>query len=992
MWTGSGLSQTIFMTGNILKLTGVGSCLILWCAWAASLPYGAYAADAPGDEPVVLTQVVVTGSYLPDSQAAATKPVQVFGAQQIADTGVVTDLADALRKADPQFTGNGNLGLENAGSEAFVTQGGSFLQIHNLQTLVLVDGQRVAFDPAEAALGVEFVDLNMIPPSAIDHVEIVSDGMSALYGSDAVGGVINVIMKSNFNGWDAGVHWGEGTNQGHYTERTGYLTGGVSSQGTSLMVSVEGTETSPIYMSNRSYSNPIYTTTTYPGVISVQPFTITFDPSTFQPVTQPGPLAYYQLNPSMNAPPAGLQYSINQLVQMGVYAPVTSQQLQTGYNVANRQTLLSSLDRRSVMVDFEHQFFGDRLVAFGNAMYGFDRTQSSVAGESLSPYISAPFTDPFVYGSSPPPPGSAAFVPYVPYLQPNSPFSPNWLYQPGAQGTVINLVNVDNQFSQYPLLTQDQSEFIRFAGGLKGTINADYSWQVTVDLNRYHLNFSSPGEINTANLVAALAAGTINPFAYSQPAGSLPSNIIGTKTDDMVSTLGSVDFLFRGTPLDLPNGKLSFAVGVSHTRETLSASPDATSEPIAPGLSIAGWLNTESLSPFGASRDVTAVYGELKAPIIGPKQDVTGIHELTVDLAGRYDDYTLVGHSAVPEASLHYEPVDDRFTLRASVGRSFGAPELAQLYGSPISGPIPPFTYQGYYGNTASSAGFTGSSTPNPNLRPFTANTWSTGFVYAPREVKGLDFSFDFFAATVKGAIGYLNQVSIVQGVELQGTASPFAQYVHIGSPSGPGVTGPGQLSTANPTTIFVDVPLINLTSQADKGFDATVDYAVTTESAGRFKLGSTVTVWNSYLVQEIPTENYYQYAGTASGGGSSSQGTIPRWRTYSTLEWSRGALDGVIAQTYIPSVVDIGPGGSAATQPTNVGSYQQYDVIMGADMAKAHLWKWAGSPELRLGVNNVFNRMPPTAPNAFPATNADVGDYNGPIGRLCFIEAKYRY
>jgi iron complex outermembrane receptor protein len=832
----------------------------------------------------------------------------------------------------------------------------------------------------------------MIPPSAIDHIEIVSDGASALYGSDAVGGVINVILKSNFNGWEAGVHWGESSNHGDYTERTGYVSGGVSTKTTSLMISVEGTETSPVYMSQRPYSNPIYTTTTYPGIISVQPFTITFDPNTGQPQPQPGPLAYYRLNPALNAPPAGLQYSIDQLVQSGAYQPVTPQQLQSGYNVANQQTLLASLKRRSVMADFEHQFFDDRLVAFGNFLYGFSRTQSSVAGQSLSPYISAPFTDPFIYGSSPPPAGAGAFVPYVPYLQPNSPFSPNWLFQPNDQGYVINLVNANNLFSQYPLLTQDESELYRFAGGLKGNLNSDYSWEIGVDLNRYSLGFTSPGQINTANLNAALAAGTINPFAYEQAAGSLPSDVIGEKTDKMVSTLGSVDFLFRGTPLDLPNGKLSFAIGASHTRETLKSTPDAVSQPIGPGMSIAGWLNTESLSPFEADRSFTSLYGELRAPIIGPRQDITGIHELAVDLAGRYDNYTMIGHSAVPEASLHYEPIDERFTLRASIGRSFGAPELAELFGPPISGPIPPFNYQGYYGNTASSAGFTGISGPNPSLQPFKANTWSTGFVLAPREVKGLDLSFDFFDATVKGAIGYLNQVNIVQSVESLGPASPFSKYVHVGSPSGPGVTGAGQLSTANPTSIFVQVPLINLTSQADKGFDATLDYAVTTQSAGRFKFSSTVTVWNSYLVQEIPTEDYYQYAGTASGGGSSSQGTIPRWRTYSTLHWNNDTLDVQVGHTYIPSVVDIGPGGSAASLPVHVGDYEQFDVVAAANLGKAMPAGWGGKAELRLGIDNIFNRMPPMAPNAFPATNADVGDYNGPIGRLYFVEVKYRY
>ncbi len=982
------------MNAHVVERLRQALCLVLLVG-APSIALNQTAPDTPrpaNDEPVVLSQVVVTTSYLPDFANTATKPVWVIGPQEIANAGVGTDVADILRKVMPQFTGNGSMGLENASSEAFVTQGGSFLQIHNLKTLVLLNGRRVAVDPAVASLGVEFVDLNMIPPSAIDHIEIVSDGASALYGSDAVGGVINVILKSKFNGWEGGVHWGESSNAGHYTERTGYLTGGVGTKTTSFLLSVEGTASSPIFMNQRPYSNPIYTTTTYPGIISVQPFTITFDPMTGQPLTQPGALGYYRLNPTLNAPPAGLQYSLDQLVQMGVYQSVTGQQVQSGYNVANAQTLLASFKRRSVMADVTHQFFGDRLVGFGNFLYGFSRAESSVAGQSLSPYISAPFTDPFIYGTTPPPAGPGAYVPYVPYLQPNSPFSPAWLFQPNAQGYVVNLVNANNLFASYPLRTEDQGELYRFAGGLRGKLNENYDWELGINYSRYRLGVANPGQINTANLNAALAAGTVNPFAYTQATGALPANIIGIKTDGMVSTLGSVDFLFRGTPLELPNGKLSFAIGASRTRETLKSTPDAVSQPIAPGLSIAGWLNSQSLSPFSADRAYTSVYGELRAPIIGPKQKLTGLHELTLDLAGRFDNYSQVGHSAVPQAALHYEPVDERFTLRASIGRSFGAPELAQLFGPPISGPIPPFTYQGYYGNVASSAGFSGLSGPNPQLQPFKANTWSTGFVFTPRVLQGLDVSFDFFNATVKGAIGYLNQVAIVQSVESLGPASPFAQYVHVGSPSGPGVTGPGQLSTANPTTIFVQVPLINLTSQAVKGVDLSVNYAVTTPSGGRFKFGTTATIWNSYLLQEIPTEDYFQYAGTASGGGSSSQGTIPRWRTYTTLDWKNDLAEFMIGHTYVPSVDDIGPGGSAATPPVRVGDFQQFDVMAAVKLGQAEGNRWSARSELRFGVNNIFNRMPPVARNAFPATNAAVGDYNGPIGRLYYVELKFRY
>ncbi len=951
-------------------------------ALALGLASGAFAQatdPTPPAQPQTLAPVVVTGSYIPSPANEATKPVDIIGSVEMAESGEATNLAEILRKTSTEFSGNGSLGLENANSEAFVTQGGSYLQIHNLATLVLINGRRVAFDPAEAGLGAEFVDLNMIPPAAIDRVEVVSDGASAIYGSDAVGGVINVILKSRFNGWEAGVHWGESTDKGSYTERSAYLSGGASNGTTSVMLSVEAAETSPIYMSQRPYSNPIYGATSYPGIITINPINLG--------TGQSGPVSYYALSPGLNAPPGYLQYSIDQLVAMGVYTPETQQQVVAGDNLANSQTLLASMRRRSAVLDFEHKFFGDHLVAFGDAIYSWDHTVSSVAGESISPYLSAPFTDPVVYGTSPPPPGAYAFIPYEPFTNLNSPFSPAYLYQNG----VVNLVNVGNQFSSYPSQSLDTSDFFRFAGGLRGQVSPNFSWEAAVDMNRYHLGYSGTGQIDTQNLNTALADGTINPFALTQAPGSLPGNIIGTKSNSMISTLVSEDVLLRGTPFELPAGPVSLAVGASHTYEHLSASPDATSQSIAPGLSIAGWLDSQSLSPFDAHRDFTSVYAEVKVPLASPSWNITGLHRLTLDVSGRYDDYTVVGHSAVPDLGVNYEPFDDQLSFHASVGRSFGAPQLYQEFGPAVSGPIPPFTYQSYYGFTASGAGFNGFNDSNPNLQPFRAKTWSGGLSYTPRALPGLDVTVDFFGASQTGSIGYLNQVEIVQSVESLGPASPYAQYVHIGSQAGPGVTMPGQLSSSNPTSIYVFVPLLNLASVISRGFDVGLHYAWTTEQAGRFSLSSTATIWSSDLVQETPLQPYYDYVGTASGGGSSSQGTIPRWKTYTVLDWSYRAIEATIGHTYIPTVEDIGPGGAFATPGASVSSYQQFDAILGYDFSKGSC-HWLRNLKVRAGVNNVFDEKPPIASSAFPSTNADVGDYGGPIGRLFFVDAAYKY
>jgi len=942
--------------------------------WAIALvPMFSQTASAPAaadaDQPSKMDAIVVTGSYLPGPAGSSALPVVTVGPQEISDSGVSTDMLSILRKALPEFSGNGNLGLENAGNVAFYTMGGSSLSIHNLSTLVLINGRRVAFDPAEAAVGGEFVDVNMIPPSAVDRIEVVSDGASAVYGSDAVGGVVNIILKSNYNGWEAGVHFGDSDNTGHYEERSAYLTGGVSKPGTSLMVSVEATRTDPIYMSQRPYSNPIYGTTSYPGVIDIVSF-------------QNGSDTYYKLNPALNAPPGGTQYTIDQLVQMGVYSPLTPQQVLAGYNLANEQTLQESMKRRSAVANFEHDLIGDRLTVFGDLIYAVTHTQSAVTAQSLSPYVSTPTTDFAEYGTTPPPPGPYAFLPYIPASVQASPFDPNWI----AQG---NLVTAHDKLLGNPLLTQDASTFYRFTAGLNGKIGSNYTWETAVSYSHYHVDYTSPGQIDTAGLNAALATGAINPFAYTQT-GALPAGVLGTKTDDMLSELTTYDALFRGTPFELPGGKASFAAGASYTWEKLSGTPDSTSLPNAEG--IPGWLSYQSLSNFAATRGVSSLYGEVKVPLFGAAQGLPLLHSVTLDISGRYDDYTLVGHSSVPGASLAWQPFDSQLSLRVSAERSFAAPQLYDLYGPVQYGQVPPISFNDYGGGVTQQAIFNGFSGPNTHLSPAKANTWTAGFVYEPMALKGFTFTADYFEAFDKDEIGYLSVPAIVQSTELLGPASPFAQFVHFGSPVGAGVTGPGQLSTANPSDVYIQVPVINLASQTIKGFDIALSYNVATLSAGRFELASNLTAFNSYLVQAIPTENYYQYAGDASGAASSSQGTIPKWRSHTTLEWSMGGLSAVVGQTLVPKVTDIGPGGDAATAPVPVGSYQQYDLIAGYDFSKNRATAWLGKTSVRLGVDNAFNRMPPVAVNAFPGTNADVGTYGGAVGRLWFIDAAYHF
>lgn len=941
--------------------------------------------SAEDQNPQVLEKYVVTGSNIPTAADALAIPVTVLGPQQIENSGVQTNVLDILRKSMPQFTGNANLGTENSNIASAETFGGSQISVHNLPTLVLIDGRRVAFDPAEGEAGYQFVDVNMIPISAIQSIQVLTDGASAIYGSDAIGGVVNIVLKKDFNGWQAGGHYAVSSNQGHYSERSAYLTGGVSNGGTSITVSAEYTKDDPIWQFQRGFSNPIYGTTYYPGLIDVYDLATNTDQR-------------YQLKAGLNAPPGGGTYTIDQLVANGTYTPITATQALHGFNLADYVTLRMALKRRSAVVNVTHDIFGENLQAFGNAIFSNTYTESQLNGQPLYPNVSDPYVDPLWLGGYPPPPGNM----YIPVSAAANPFSQAWMDQGApADGSAGYVVTAHNRFLGFPRIYQNDSTLTRAVGGLRGKFADNYQWEAAANLNRQELKYTNPGVINTINFDNALADGTVNPFAYNQGTGVLPGTIVGTAFMNALSTLNSFDAKISGTPFTVPGGQLGFAIGASYTREALSANADANSIPDANGN--IGWAGGTSLQPFSAHRKITAVFAEITAPITSPSMGIPGLYSLNLDLAGRYEDYTQVGSSKVPKVSLRYQPINDQLTLRATAGKSFAAPTLYDLYGPIVTGFTNSLTFNNYDSSgkpILDSTGkpvqtqqiqFQGVNGSNPELKPSTATTWTAGFVFTPKAVKGLSLSADYFQTVQKNQVGFYDQIVVAQSVEMLGPKSPYAGTIHFGNTKGPGVTAPGQLSTANPSSVYMITPLVNLSAQAVKGFDATLEYAFDTASLGRFDLNSTATIFNSYLGQALPSENYYQYAGHATGNGSISQGTIPRWRTYTTLEWKYQDFDLLVAHTYVASVTDIGAGGSAASDPVPVDPYQSFDAALSYDFGRLGVSRWLNGLKLRIGVNNIFNKMPPLAPQAFPNSNADQSTYSE-IGRLYFVDASFKF
>ncbi|MBA4138736.1 MAG: hypothetical protein C0518_15630, partial [Opitutus sp.] len=504
------------------------------------------------DNVLKLEKFEVTGSYIPVAGSATAIPVTTIDASVIESTGINTNVLEVLRKTTPQFTGNGNLGNSNANISSGATGGGSQLAFRNTQTLVLINGRRSAYAPILSSGGSQFVDVNLIPISAIQKIEILQDGASAIYGTDAVAGVVNIILKSDFKGVEAGVRYGWSDNDGDYAERKAWFVTGASSDTTNITVAAEWARSDPLFQYEREFSAQAYGTGTFAGVVSIGS-------------------NFYVLNPALNAPPMNQDLTAAQLVANGTYIPVNASNLISGlgteqqyaFNLSRYVTLLLGNERRSATLAFDHRW-GDAVTVFGDLMYSQTQTYSQLNAQ----------------------PTTAS----RPAGAPDNPFDV----------TVV----ARNRFLSQPRQYFYDTTNIRGVLGIKGSFGENYGWEAAALNNRIEQNYRNPGLIDTAARVAAVNAGVLNYFARQQEPGAIAaSGMFGTALGQAVSELETYDARVNGTLWDLPAGQLGFAVGAEWRTEKLTQTADRNSQ-----TDTFGWDTATTLDPFSADRDIQAFF------------------------------------------------------------------------------------------------------------------------------------------------------------------------------------------------------------------------------------------------------------------------------------------------------------------------------------------------------------------------------------------------
>jgi iron complex outermembrane recepter protein len=889
------------------------------------------------DETVKMSKFVVTGSYIPAAaDEAKALPVQVVDLTAIQNTGVNTNVLDVLRKTIPQIQGGNNIGTENANISGGYTNGGSMVQLRNIDTLVLVDGKRMAPSAVAASgsagTGIQFVDLNLIPLAAIERIEVLTDGASAVYGSDAVSGVINIILRKDFEGVEIGGHMTMTPKDtgGYWRERSIYAVAGGGNAKTHLMFTAEWSKSQPLWERDVSYDNPYYGTASYPGVIN--------DASG----------NFYRLKPGLNAPTNSAPMTLDQLVAAGIYVP--SADVASGFNLSAKPTILNASQKRIATVTGSHQITdqvklsAEFLYANTELNYQLNPQPVTASNDALIGYGVSPISGPskitvrnrFIYG-------------------------PNRIYD-----------NVNN--------------FYRMTTTLEDKVNDYINWQVYGTYNISYQTAYGFNQILNSALLTGLQNGNINLFAIQQdPTRLAQANIFGTSIGDYRSELYTLNAQAYGKVWDLPAGPIEYAAGAEYRKEKLNATADYNSI-IPPGASTSLWNNGTSLSPFDNQRHMTAYFGELKVPVTSPKNNIPGLHLLTLDGAYRHESYSDGNKTSVPKLSLRYLPFNDELALRATYAKSFTAPTLYDLYGPSSSGFTSSPTALERYDSSGNDMGVKWPNLQghqingfNPHLTPSHAKSNTFGVVYSPKYAKGLEVTVDYYKIEQKDLIGSPGgTLTMMQSVERYGPASPFAQYVTLGNfafSGGTHVTSPGQLSS-NPDNVYVIQSLVNIAEQKQHGWDINARYMLPWEKYGRVIINSSWALVSQWFVKSGPTDPGFDYAGT-----DAYPGTEPKTRSYSTIDWTYKSYGATLGYTHINSV-DSGYG-------NKVNPYNTFDIQFRFDLGRFDS-RFKGV-SFDLGCNNFTNQKPPLDRDNWASPPFDASTYSY-FGRSYYADVKYKF
>jgi iron complex outermembrane recepter protein len=724
-------------------------------------------------QPVATTvQVIVTGSNIPTAEEVGPNPVFNLNRDLIFKSGQGATVENLL-KIQPVMNAGGVPVSNNAGGSGGPT-GTASVSLRGFDpgaTLVLVDGRRVTPFPGNANSGAGFIDLNTIPISSAQSIEILKDGASTTYGADAVAGVINLKLYKEYRGGQLTLYYGDTLDKdaGIYS---GDLLFGTGDDKVSVVGDIFFYHHDSMFNRDRgnSLKPPFASGNTSPWNLQLSTAVALAAGATIGTAGVSGQI------------PAGAGTRIFTTAPTGTngLAPVSRYIFNTdlvrgqggllpGFNFDLFAGSFPEQERWGGYAAFNDKICDDQVQLYGDFYYddvkGHDELAPNATGNFETPGFFSVFIPPhapIVAGAEPPntPTATEVSAPVGAF----NPFNPFGQFISG--GSNARIADFGNR------LIDNENEAWLSTIGIKGDKLYDGSWGYDAGF-RYSqiLSIAQIRDVNGPRFEQILNANDsiFNPASSNFIGQTIPYNPFNDfkvpiatniplikfatlhRRDLFTSKLATFDLnIYTTDLLDLPGGPVGLALGGLFSRETYDINPDDQGRLIHPQeLGIGG------VTPVKAGGKEVAFYGELRIPIFSPEMGIPGFHSLEFDAGARFEDWRNNDTNAlVPKVTMRWQPFDGQLTIRSTWGEGFLEPSMTELYGPTISGLGPTiFTPTGQR-----NAETFIEELPNKNLAPEHDRTWTGGVVYTPKWIPqqwgSLTLTVDFWDIERTGLVG----------------------------------------------------------------------------------------------------------------------------------------------------------------------------------------------------------------------------------------------
>lgn len=919
------------MFNNNKLAKAVKLACLLGTVGAASVSVPAFAQEG-ADE---IEKIQITGSRIKRTDMETASPVQIIGAEEIRASGAVT-LDNVLQQLTVVSGANVNAGINNgSGGDSTINLRG----LGSARTLVLVNGRRMINSGTGAS---STVDLNSIPASLIERVEVLKDGASAIYGADAVAGVVNVILRQDVEGIELDVQSGMSA-EGDAEENTiAFNMGGTYDQG-HFIFGAQYTDRKPASQADRDFSEcPIFETDMGEQFCAGSSY------------AQGG---HVWGNPNHGITGSGVDgaYAIGDTGYYGSY-------VDSG-DVDDMGNAIPEFQYHDGMVAADLSGRGGEYHDFGDADY-YDWAKDSflrtpMQALSLSFNAKHEVNDEITFITE-----SLYTKRWSDQQMASQPIwnSEPWVYNPESAGgnhtdILVGHVQPGEEVSygrrmveSGPRQMSQNVDTFRFVAGLEGFLENDWDWSLSYVKGKNDAVYRTANLHNMGKINQAVMDGEFDPFAQESWSPENMKQFIYTEVNSSGTEMDMISATLAGDLMDVDAGTISFAAGLEHRTESAYDIPDS--------ITAQGLANDPATEATAGEYTVDEAYAEFVVPVL---EDVALADKLEVNAAVRYFDYSTFGSDATWKLGLAWKVMPE-LLVRSVVSTAFRAPSVSELYG----GKSTSFSQINHAATEQSQAEVTVGG--NQNLTPEEADIFTFGVVAEP--IDNLAITVDYYDIEVTNAINTVDD-GYIADLCLGSNGSTTNESDAVCQSAGISIDQSGRIKFDN--------LLQNLGGQNVAGIDIAAAYSFSAAELD-WKL-----TWNTALItkqEEIDQDgNVVDYKGFITGG----TGAYPEIKSNFKVSASS---DSWVAN-YELRFIDGMDSFSSACKAGNIScGTPSVDAVVYHDVSGTYYM--SDSVTISGGINNLFDKQAPYYTGNNDA-NTDAYTYDT-VGRYFYLRAGFKF